>query len=99
MQARQRLDDAAEGRVCRGLAAGDGLELLDRVPLDLNRDPLLGMVLSEDLIDALANRSVRLRPPHACEVKCLQPLPRTLDSLVAIAHRASSSGSIGTSRG
>src|SRR5215470_13079755 len=61
------------------------MELLDRVPLDLNRDPLLGMVLSKDLIDALANRSVRLGTPHTSKVKRLQPLSRPLDSLVAIA--------------
>src|SRR5215813_10346387 len=85
MQARHLLDNATEGRLCRGLATGDGLELLDRVPLDLNRDPLPGMVLSEDLIDAFADRGIRLGPSHASEVKRLQPLSRPLDSLVAIA--------------
>jgi hypothetical protein len=46
MQARHLVDDAAESRVCRRLAAGDGFELLDRIPLDLDRDPLLGTVLA-----------------------------------------------------
>src|SRR5215467_417930 len=45
----------------------------------------LGMVLSENLVNALANRGVRLRPLRASEVKRLQPLSRPLDSLVAIA--------------
>src|SRR5215831_9051277 len=50
--------------------------------------PLLWLVRPrgvEDLIDALANRSVRLGTPHTSEVKRLQPLSRPLDSLVAIA--------------
>jgi hypothetical protein len=38
IQARHTLDDAREGRVCRRLAAVNGLELLDRVPLNLKRD-------------------------------------------------------------
>src|ERR1700732_1229394 len=84
MQPRHLLDDAAEGRVCCRFAAGDGLELLDGIPLDVDRDPLLGMVLSNDLIDTAANRSVRLRSPHALEIKALQPLYRALDPLVAI---------------
>ena len=88
MQARQLVDDAAEGRVWRRLAAGDGLELLDRIPLDLDRDPLLGTVLGDELIDALADRSIRLGPPHALEIKALQPLYRALDPLVAIARIA-----------
>jgi hypothetical protein len=84
MQTRHLVDDAAEGRVCRGLAAGDGLELLDRIPFDLDRDPLLGTVLGDDLIDTAANRSIRLRPPQALEIKALQPLYRALDPLIAI---------------
>jgi hypothetical protein len=64
MQARQLVDDAAEGRVWRRLAAGDGLELLDCIPLDLDRDPLLGTVLGDDLIDALADRSIRFLGPR-----------------------------------
>jgi hypothetical protein len=47
MQARHLEDDAAEGRICRWHAAGDGLELLDRIPFDLDRDPLLGTVLGD----------------------------------------------------
>jgi hypothetical protein len=53
-----------------------------------DRDPLLGMMLSNDLIDALSNRSVRLGPPHAPEIKALQPLYRSLDPLVAVARIA-----------
>ena len=82
------LDDPAEGSFCRRLAAGDGFELLDRIPLDLNRDPLLGMMLSNDLSDALCNRSVGLGPPHAPDIKALQPLYRPFDPLVAIARIA-----------
>jgi hypothetical protein len=55
MQTRHLVDDAAEGRISRRLVAGDGLELLDRIPLDLDRDPLLGTVLGDGLIDALAD--------------------------------------------
>jgi hypothetical protein len=62
-----------------------------------NRDPLLGMVLSEDLIDPLSNRSLGLGPSHALEIKRLQPLSRF--ARCDHAHRASSSGSIGTSGG
>jgi hypothetical protein len=58
MPARHLVDEAAEGRVCRRLAAGDGLELLDGIPLDLDRDPLLGTVLGDDLIDARIATSV-----------------------------------------
>src|SRR5262249_40356342 len=57
-------------------------------PLDLDRDPLLGTMLGHDLIDALANRCVRLRPTHAPEIKALQPLYRALDPLGAIARIA-----------
>src|SRR5262245_5904868 len=78
MQARHPLDYPTKDRVCRRLAAGDGLELFDRIPLDLDRDPLLGTVLSYDLIDALANRCIRLGSPHAPEIEALQPLYRAL---------------------
>src|ERR1700685_2258129 len=84
MQTRHVLDDAAEGRVCCRLAAGDGLETRACIPLTLTRDPLLGMVLSEYLIDPLSNRSLGLGPSHALEIKRLQPLSRPLDPLVAI---------------
>ena len=74
MQPRHVLNSPAEGSLCRRFAAGDGLELLDGIPFDFNPDPLLGMMLSNDLIAALSNRSVRLRSPHAPEIKALQPL-------------------------
>jgi len=61
------------------------LKPLDRIPLDLNSDPLFGTVLSNDLIDTAANRSVRLGSPHARQIKALQPLYRPADPLVAIA--------------
>src|SRR5262249_38979086 len=83
MQARHLLDYPTKDRVYRRLAAGDGLELSDRIPLDLDRDPLLGTVLSYDLIDALANRCIRLGPPHAPEIEAFQPLYRALDPLWA----------------
>src|SRR5262249_13927008 len=86
MQARHLLDYSTKDRVCRRLAAGDGLELFDRIPLDLDRDPLLGTVLSDDFIDALCNRSIRLGPPHAPEIEALQPLYRALDPLLSIAR-------------
>jgi hypothetical protein len=56
MQTRHLVDDAAEGRISRRLVAGDGLELLDRIPLDLDRDPLLGTVLGDGLIDDARRR-------------------------------------------
>jgi hypothetical protein len=77
-----------KGRVCRRLAAGDGLELLDGIPLDLDRDPLLGTVLGMTSSTRLADRNIRLGPPHALEIKALQPLYRALDPLVAIARIA-----------
>ena len=58
MQPRLFLDDAAECGLSGRLAAGDGLDVLDRVPFDVYRDPLLGAVLGEDLIDTVANRSL-----------------------------------------
>src|SRR5262249_34503876 len=88
MQTRHAFDDAAENGVGRGLATGCGLERLDSIPLYLDRDPLLGTLLCYDLIDALSNRCVRLRPAHAPEIKALQPLYRALDPLVAIARIA-----------
>src|SRR5262249_29457244 len=64
------------------------LELFDRIPLDLNRDPPLGTMLSDNLIHALANRSIRLGSPHAPEIEALQPLYRPLDPLLPIARIA-----------
>ena len=78
------MDDAAEGRVSGRFAAGYGLELLDCIPLDLNRDPLRGALLGDDLIDAFSNSSISLGSPHALEVKALQTRYRALDSLVTI---------------
>src|SRR3981189_3784826 len=78
------LNDAAEGRVSRRFTAGYGLEFLNRIPLDLNRDPLCGTLLGDDLIDTPCNRSVRLGPAHALEIKAIQPLYRALDPLVPI---------------
>src|SRR5262249_2877323 len=68
----------------RGLARGDGLDLLDRVPLYVDGDPLLGSMLGEDLIDALYNRCLGLGSAHAPEIKGLQPLYRPVNALVAI---------------
>src|SRR5215472_444330 len=85
VQPRLFLHDAAEGRLCRRLAAGDGLEVLDFVPLDVDRDPLLGTVLSEDLVDALGNCSLGLGSTHALWIAGLQMLYRAIGALVAIA--------------
>ena len=74
--------------VSRWLAAGNRLECFNRVPLDLDRDPVLGTVLSDDLIDALANRCIRLGSPHAPEIEVLQSLYRVLDPLLSIARVA-----------
>src|SRR6516225_8508433 len=85
MQPRYVLNSPAEGRLRRRLAAGDSLKLLDRIPLDFNPDPLLSVMLSNDPIDALSNRSVGLRSAHAPKIKALQPLNGALDPLIAIA--------------
>ena len=45
-------------------------------------------MLSDDLIDALSNRSFRLGSPHAPEIEALQPLYRALDPPVSIARVA-----------
>src|ERR1700730_15143554 len=84
MQAGNVFDDTAKGGLWRRLATCDGLELLDRVPLDVDRDPLLGTALSEDLIDSAADCSVGLGSAHAPKIKGLQPLYRPLNPLVAI---------------
>src|SRR5262249_1874417 len=76
MQPRLFLDDAPEGGLCRRLAPGCGLEVLDFVPLDVDRDPLLGTVLGEDLIGALGNRSLGLGSTHALWIEGLQMLYR-----------------------
>ena len=77
-------DDAAEGGLRRRLAAGDGLEVLDLVPLDVDRDPVLGTELGKNLIDALGNRGIGLGSTHALWIEGLQMLYRPIDALVAI---------------
>src|SRR5262249_54626250 len=77
-------EDAAERGRSGRLAAGDRLEVLNRIPLDVDRDPFLGAVLGEDLVDALANRRIGLGPPHALEVESPQPFCRAINALVAI---------------
>src|SRR5262249_8691724 len=86
MQSRLLLDEAAEDGVWRRFAAGDGFEMLDRVPLDVYRDPLLGTVPSDDLIDSAAN----------CRVGCV---PQSIPKLVNPVGFASFAGCVSTSAG